>query len=221
MVQHRWVEVWLAPFVLKPLSTLSFWDDALEHRTVVPEGPPCSPRRSGFSRGSGVVKLHSDTCAALWAGHGMAAEHSSWMGSSSFGARLPGCSAEQRSELVFPWVSTCHRSRDWPGPCPALQQCLLTPTGYPAPHRQRCPADLGADLAKPIVSVPCMWRHCLAQSCLRVLLFTLGSLPGDSKGPVSHATRGGCRSAPYAPRTHPSPMVQWGEVLVLFSAGTD
>lgn len=86
----------------------------------MPQFPPCSARRSGFSRGSGVVTLHSDTCAALWDGHGMAAEHPTWTGSSGSGARLPGCSAEQGSELVFPWVSGCHRSRDCDKAAPLL-----------------------------------------------------------------------------------------------------
>lgn len=97
MMQHRWVEVWLAPFVLKPLSTLSVFG-----MTHLSTGQSCLRFPPAVPGGSGVVTLHSDTCAALWAGHGMAAEHSSWMGSSSSGARLAGCSAEQRSELVFP-----------------------------------------------------------------------------------------------------------------------
>lgn len=181
----------------------------------MPQFPPCSPRRSGFSRVSGVVTLHSDSSVASWDGHGMAAEHPWWMGSSGSGASLPACSAEQGSGLGEP----LSQSRDCP---PALQQCLLTPTGCTAPHRLQYPADLAADLTKPIVSVPCMWGHCLAQSCLREHLSTLGCQCGDSKGRVSHATRGGCRSARCAPRTRPSSMVQGGgEVLVLFSAGTD
>lgn len=44
----------------------------------------------------------------------------------------------------------------------------------------------------------------------------LGPSVGDRKGPVSRATRGGCRSARCAPRMHPSPVVQ-GERCWFFS----
>lgn len=69
-MQHRWAEVWLAPFVPRPLPALSVFG-------VMPGGV-------GLAGTCGI----GDTCAALWDGHGMAAEHRTWTGSFAWQSRV-------------------------------------------------------------------------------------------------------------------------------------
>lgn len=77
------------------------------------------------------MTAHSDSCVALWDGHGMAAEHPWWMGSSGSAASLPAGSAEQGSELGEPLAQ--EQGLAWPlVPCSAAcsqPRHALLPTG--------------------------------------------------------------------------------------------
>lgn len=117
MVQHCWAEVWLAPFVLRPLSTLSvFGMMHLSTGESCLSFPPAVPAGVGLAEGLGWWHR---TVTAVWP-CGMA---TGWQqnipGGWAARALQLGCLLAGQSRAPS-WVSPWHRSRDWPGPsCPA------------------------------------------------------------------------------------------------------